>query len=174
MEKLIDYEIAQAKKGKPAAIIIKVNSLQDRPMVDKLYEASKAGVKVNLIVRGICSLIPGVKGYSENIKAVSIVDRFLEHARVFIFHNAGDQKVYLSSADWMTRNLSFRVETAFPIYDPKVKGEVLEYIQLQLNDNVKARKLDKNLLNDYRRGESDFPVRSQVESYYLVKRKLES
>jgi polyphosphate kinase len=173
LEKLIDKEIAQAKKGKPANIIIKVNSLQDNDMVKKLYEASKAGVKVQLIVRGICSLVPGIKGYSENIKAISIVDRFLEHARVFIFHNSGDTKLYLSSADWMTRNLSFRVETAFPIYDPQVKAEILDYIQLQLSDNVKARKLDKNLQNNYHKGNSDFPVRSQVETYYMVKRKLE-
>lgn len=173
IEQLIDFEIGQAKKGKPANIIIKINSIQDRQMVEKLYEASRAGVKIQMIVRGICSLVPGVKGYSENIKAVSIVDRYLEHARVFVFHHGGEQKVYLSSADWMTRNLSFRIETAFPIYDPEVKGDILDYLHIQLNDNVKGRILDKNLSNERNKAESDFPCRSQVDTYYMVKRKME-
>lgn len=173
IEQLIDYEIAQAKKGKPARIIIKINSIQDRPMIKKLYEASRAGVKIDMIVRGICSLVPGVKGYSENIKAISIVDRYLEHARVFIFHHGGEQKVYLSSADWMTRNLSFRIETAFPIYDPEVKRDIVDYINVQLSDNVKARVLDKNLSNERNKVEGDFPCRSQVDTYYMAKRKLE-
>ena len=142
-------------------------------MVGKLYEASRAGVKIQMIVRGICSLVPGVKGYSENIKAVSIVDRYLEHARVFVFHHGGEQKLYLSSADWMTRNLSFRIETAFPIYDPEVKGDILDYLHIQLNDNVKGRVLDKNLSNERNKAESDFPCRSQVDTYYMVKRKME-
>jgi polyphosphate kinase len=174
LERLIDHEIANAKAGKPAHIMIKLNSIQDRPMIEKLYSASKAGVKIDLIVRGICSLVPGVKNYSENIKGISIVDRFLEHARVFIFHNAGDEKIYLSSADWMTRNLSYRVETAFPIYDPQIKVDIKDYIQIQLNDNIKARILDKDLKNERNKGADDLAVRSQVETYYMVKRKNEA
>jgi len=174
IERLIDKEISNAKAGKPAHILIKLNSIQDRPMIEKLYAASKAGVKLDLIVRGICSLVPGVKNYSENIHAISIVDRFLEHARVFIFHNEGDEKIYLSSADWMTRNLSYRVETAFPIYDPQVKADIKDYMQIQLNDNVKARILDKDLKNERNKGADDLAVRSQVETYYMVKRKNEA
>ena len=122
LEKLIDFEVEQAKKGKPAQILLKLNSLQDEMMIERLYQASQAGVKIKLNVRGICSLIPGEKGISENIEAFGIVDRFLEHARVFWFHHQGEELVYLSSADWMVRNLSYRVETAFPIYDEKLKG----------------------------------------------------
>lgn len=170
LEELIDYEIEQAKAGKPAQIILKMNSLQDRPMIIKLYEASQAGVKIKLIIRGICCLVPGLKGKSENIEAFSIVDRYLEHARVFIFHNSGDEKIYLSSADWMERNLSYRVETAFPIYDEKLKKEIRDYINIQLNDNVKARVLDAKLRNPYRRSQSDLAIRSQVETYYYIKR----
>ena len=173
LEQLIDYEVEQAKAGKPAKIILKMNSLQDRPMIQKLYDASQAGVKIKLIIRGICCLVPGIKGVSDNIEAFSIVDRFLEHARVFIFHNSGNEKMYLSSADWMERNLSFRVETAFPIYDEKIKLEIRDYINIQLNDNVKARVLDKDLSNPYRRSESDITIRSQIETYYYIKRKVE-
>ena len=142
-------------------------------MVQKLYEDSRAGVKIQMIVSRICSVVPGIKGYSENIKAISIVDRYLEHSRVFIFHHGGEQKIYLSSADWMTRNLSFRVETAFPIYDPEVKRDILDYINIQLSDNVKARVLDKHLLNERNKVAGDFPCRSQVDTYYMVKRKME-
>jgi polyphosphate kinase len=173
LEELIDYEVEQAKAGKPAQIILKMNSLQDRPMIIKLYEASQAGVQIKLIIRGICSLAPGLKGISENIEAFSIVDRYLEHARVFIFHNSGDEKIYLSSADWMERNLSYRVETAFPIYDEKIKKEIRDYINIQLNDNVKARVLDAKLRNPYRRSKSDLAIRSQVETYYYIKRNID-
>ncbi|MEL7222314.1 MAG: polyphosphate kinase 1, partial [Bacteroidota bacterium] len=119
--KKIDFEIAQAKQGKPASMILKMNSLQDRMMINKLYEASEAGVKIQLIVRGINCLISNKKGWSENIHTISIVDRFLEHARVFVFHHGGEQQMYLSSADWMERNLSYRIETCFPVYDLKLK-----------------------------------------------------
>jgi len=116
-EDLIRFEIEQAQKGKPAKIFLKMNSLQDKSMIDLLYYASQQGVKIRMIIRGICSLVPGIPGVSDNIEGISIVDRYLEHARVFIFHNRGDEKIYLSSADWMERNLSHRVETAFPIFD---------------------------------------------------------
>jgi len=126
-----------------------MNSLQDEEMIKKLYEASEAGVKVKLIIRGICSLISNEIGLSENIEAISIVDRFLEHARVFVFHNGGKKQVLCSSADWMTRNLSYRVETVFPIYDKEVKKQILDMLDLQWKDNVKARILDKQMLNRY-------------------------
>src|SRR5690606_2815402 len=107
-------------------IKIKMNSFTSYDMVDKLYEASRNGVKVQMIVRGTCCLIPGVPGMSENIEAISVVDRFLEHPRIFIFANSGDPKMYISSADWMTRNLDFRVEVGCPIYDPEIKQELME------------------------------------------------
>lgn len=171
--RLIDNEIAAAKRRKPAGMILKLNSLEDKDIIAKLYEASQAGVKIRLIVRGICCLVPGLKGLSENIEVVSIVDRFLEHARVFIFHNNGDERIFLSSADWMERNLSFRIETTFPIYDPDLKREIKEIIELQLNDNVKARIIDRFDQNEYRRTNTDIPVRAQLETYFYFKRKLE-
>lgn len=170
---LIDNEIAAAKKGKPAEIFLKMNSLQDEKMIDKLYEASQAGVKVKLIVRGICSLVPQVKGVSENIQAISIVDRFLEHARVFVFHNGGKPTILLSSADWMVRNLSYRVETAFPIYDADVRRQIMDMLNIQWNDNVKARILDAKMKNTYQREGQELAVQSQVETYFYFKRKEE-
>ncbi len=170
---LIDTEIAAAQAGKPAYIIIKTNNLEDKEVVRKLYEASQAGVKIQLIVRSICCLAPGIAGISDNIEAISIVDRFLEHARVFIFHHGGEERIYLSSADLMQRNLSYRIETAFPVYDPALKAEIRDIINLQLEDNVKARCVDASALNRYRRTESDIPVRAQLETYFYYKRKSE-
>ncbi|HMN89606.1 MAG TPA: polyphosphate kinase 1 [Saprospiraceae bacterium] len=174
LEQLIDFEIMQAQAGLPASIILKMNSLQDVPMVKKLYEASQAGVRVQLIIRGICCVVPGVKGLSENIEAVSIVDRFLEHARVFVFHHSGEDRIYLSSADWMERNLTYRVETAFPIYDVEIKRQIQDIIDIQLKDNVKARLLDKDMSNIYHRSDAAIATRSQIETYYYIKRKIES
>lgn len=170
---LIDQEIAAAKAGKPAHILIKTNSLEDRDIIRKLYEASKAGVKIQLIVRGICCIVPGIKGVSDNIEVVSIVDRYLEHARIFVFHAGGAEKMFLSSADLMQRNLSFRIETAFPVYDKELKKEINTLINLQLEDNVKARIIDRNDRNEYRRSDSDIPVRAQLETYFYYKRKTE-
>ncbi|MFT5166210.1 MAG: polyphosphate kinase, partial [Saprospiraceae bacterium] len=170
----IDREIENAKKGKKAKIILKMNSLQDRDMILKLYEANNAGVKIQLIIRGICSLIPEQADTSEDIEAISIVDRFLEHSRIFIFHNNGKKDIYLSSADWMTRNLSYRIETAFPLYDPDLRQEVLDFIDIQLRDNVKARILDGELSNIYRENISDIAIRTQSEMYYYLKRKAEN
>lgn len=172
LERLIDFEIAEAKAGREAAMTLKMNSLQDKPMIDRLYQASQAGVRINLIVRGICVLVPGRKGYSENIHGVSIVDRYLEHARVFHFHHAGEELVYLSSADFMTRNLSYRVETTFPVYDVELKDKILEILDLQLADNVKARLLSDQQANPYYRGGSDLSIRSQEATYHLIKRTL--
>jgi len=143
-------------------------------MIIKLYEASQAGVKIKLIIRGICSLIPGVKGVSENIEAVSIVDRFLEHSRIFIFHNNGKEDIYLSSADWMVRNLSHRIETTFPIYDPNLRKEILDFVKLQLEDNVKARIIDAKQQNNYVVNNQAIPVRAQLETYFNIKRKEEN
>ncbi len=170
---LIDAEIAAARAKQPAHIVIKTNSLEDRDMVRKLYEAAQAGVRVQLIVRSICCLVPGLKGISENIEAISIVDRFLEHARIFFFYHGGQELLYLSSADLMQRNLSYRIETAFPIYDPDLKAEIRDILQLQLDDNVKARSLEAGSLNQYRRTQSDIPVRAQLETYFYYKRRLE-
>lgn len=172
LEELINVEISEAKAGRPAHIILKMNSIQDLDLIKKLYEASQAGVKIKLIIRGICCLAPGVKGLSENIQAISIVDRFLEHARVFIFHHGGEELMYLSSADWMVRNLSYRIETAFPIYDEAIKADIKDFIQIQLSDNIKARILDKSFSNAYRKNGSDIAIRSQLETYYSVKRQL--
>lgn len=173
LEKLIDYEIAEAKKGKTAGILLKLNSLQDEAMIERLYQASQAGVDVKLNVRGICSIIPGLEGISENIEAFSIVDRFLEHARIFTFHHSGKELIYLSSADWMVRNLSHRVETAFPIYNKKLKKEILDFMNIQLSDNVKARILDQKQKNAYRKDGSDLAIRSQQETYYYIRRKMD-
>ena len=146
---MIEKEIEQASIGKEAHIVLKMNSLEDPEIITKLYEASKAKVKIELIVRGICCLVPGIVGLSENIRVVSIIDRYLEHARIYYFHNAGSDKLYLSSADWMTRNLSRRIEAAFPIYSPAIKKEIIQMLQIQLSDNVKARLLDAEQKNSY-------------------------
>jgi len=171
--KMIDREIAFAKAGKTGKMILKMNSLQDGAMINKLYEASNAGVKIQLIIRGICCLVPGKKGFSENIEAISIVDRYLEHARVFVFHNGGKDDMYLSSADWMVRNLTYRIETAFPVYDKTLKGEIMDHLDMQLADNQKSRRLNESQDNQYVETAVELPVRSQHETYYYLKRKME-
>lgn len=166
---LIDNEIKNAKEGKKAEIIIKLNSIEDRKMIKKLYEASQAGVKIGLIVRGICCLIPGKKGLSENITAISIVDRFLEHARIYVFHNGGEKQMYVASADWMRRNLSRRIEVGFPILDKKVKSQLLKLLELQWNDNTKARVIDESQKNGYKTSKSKKKIRSQYKIYEYIK-----
>lgn len=163
--KLIDNEIEYAKKGKKAQITLKMNSLEDKKMISKLYEASNAGVKINLIIRGICCLVPGVLGLSKNIKVISIVDRYLEHSRIFIFHNDGHPKIYAGSADWMRRNLSRRIEVVFPIYDRNLKKEIMDIIHLQLNDNVKARIIDRYDKNNYKKNRIIRLNHSQVDTH---------
>ncbi|MBQ4819228.1 polyphosphate kinase 1 [Aquimarina sp. MMG016] len=169
--KLIDKEITNQNEGKPSGIKLKLNSLSDYDMIDKLYEASRAGVKIDLIIRGICCLIPGIPGMSENIRAISVVDKYLEHPRLFIFKNAGDPKVYISSADWMTRNLDRRVEISCPIYDNDIKEELMDTFDICWSDNVKARKLSKDQDNDYIRNDK-VKVRSQIATYDYYLRKL--
>ena len=170
LENLINQEMEAAERGEKAWIILKMNSLQDSDMIDLLYKASMKGVKITLIIRGLCCLVPKVKKVSENISAISIVDRYLEHARVFVFHNGGNEKMYISSADWMTRNLSYRIETAFPIYNPKIKAIILDLLDLQRSDNVKARILDKAGKNKYVKNTNDVRIQSQIETYYYLKR----
>ncbi len=166
INQLIHAEIEAAHAGKISGITLKVNNLVDRHLIENLYKASCAGVKVKLIVRGICSLITGVAGMSENISAISIVDRFLEHPRVAIFANQGDEKVYISSADWMTRNIDNRVEVGCPVACPAVRKTIIDIINIQLNDNTKARVLNRNQSNIYQQpaGEN-INVRSQTEIY---------
>lgn len=171
---LIKREIEFARKGQKARILLKMNSLQDEEMINLLYEASQAGVKIKLIIRGICSLVPGIKGQSANISAISIVDRFLEHSRVFVFHNDGNREVYLSSADWMVRNLHYRVETVFPVLDPSLANLIVDCMQLQWQDNLKARILDEKLTNQYRQLDDDIAIRSQIATYHFIKRYEES
>lgn len=174
LERKVDREIEAAQKGKEAKILLKMNSLQDREFIEKLYEASAAGVHVTLIVRGICCLVPQVRGLSENIFAYSIVDRFLEHSRVFYFYNKGKEEVYLSSADWMVRNLDHRIETCFPVYDKQLIDEIKTLMEIQVKDNVKSRILDGDHKNEYHRTDADMAIRSQLETYYWLKRKLDS
>ena len=167
---LIETEIQNHKAGLSSGIKLKMNSLADFKMIDKLYNASRAGVKIKLIVRGICCLIPGVKGMSENIEVISIVDKFLEHPRMFIFENAGDPKLYISSADLMQRNLDHRVELTCPVYDEDIKRELNDTFEISWNDNVKARIISGDSDNDYRRNDKA-PLRSQFKmyEYYLEK-----
>lgn len=167
--KLIDNEISNAKDGKDAYIILKINNLVDPDMIKKLYQANCRGVKIKLIVRGICSLIPGIPGLSENIEAISIVDKFLEHARIFIFCNNNQEKFFISSADWMTRNLDTRIEVASPVYDPDLQKELKHIINIALNDNIKARIIDIDHTNAYKRSDISNPVRSQFELYNYYK-----
>ncbi len=144
---LIDREIEQAKLGKEAAITIKMNNLEEKVLISKLYEASQAGVKIELIVRSICRLVAGVPGMSENIKIIRIVDRYLEHGRVFVFHNQGNPDVFLGSADWMNRNIYRRIEVCFPIKDQKIMQEILDIINIQKQDNVQAVTIDAEMNN---------------------------
>lgn len=169
---LINVEIAEAKAGRKAAMTLKMNSLQDPEMINLLYKAGKAGVKINLIIRGICCLVPGRKNVSENIHGISIVDRYLEHARVFHFHHKGEDLVYFSSADFMTRNLSHRIETTFPVLDEALKQQVLLFLRIQLKDNTKARLLSDQQGNKYYREGTGMARRSQEETYHILKRQL--
>ena len=172
--KLIEREIINAQEGKEAFIKLKMNSLSDFEMIDKLYTASKAGVKIQLEVRGICSLVPGIPGMSENIEAISIVDNYLEHTRLYIFGNEGDPEVYISSADFMTRNLDGRVEVTCPIYDPEIKQELIDNFDLGWKGNVKARYQSDKLDNKYRvRNENEPIFRAQWETYQYYKNKIE-
>jgi len=174
LNKLIDREITNALEGKKTFIKLKMNSLSDFKMIDKLYDASNAGVKIQLVVRGICSLIPGFPGMSENIEAISIVDNYLEHSRIYIFGNAGATEVFISSADFMTRNLDVRVEVTCPIYDPEIKKELIDNFDLGWKGNVKARYHSEKLDNKYKVRKENEPVfRAQLETYKYYQNKIE-
>ncbi|UNY97877.1 polyphosphate kinase 1 [Zhouia spongiae] len=169
--KLIKQEIQNARAGKEAFIKLKMNSLTSYKMVDKLYEASQAGVKIQLIVRGTCCLVPGISGLSDNIEAISVVDKYLEHPRLFIFNNGGDPKVYISSADWMTRNLDYRVEVGCPIYNEEIKQELIDTFNICWSDNVKARIHSVKQDNAYRKN-NNVKVRSQIATYEYYLKKM--
>jgi polyphosphate kinase len=164
----IRREADHARAGQPARIIAKMNALVDRRLIEELYEASAAGVRIDLIVRGICCLRPEVPGLSENIRVISIIDRFLEHARVFFFENAGTPEYLLASADWMPRNLDRRVETAFPVLDPRLQAQVREILEIQLADTVKARRILPDGTSARVSGEGRPVVRSQERLYDLT------
>jgi len=173
--KLIDNEIANAKAGKKAYMILKMNSLADEQLIAKLYQAGRAGVNIKLIIRGMCCLVPGVKDISENISAISIVDKYLEHARVQIYCNGGKELIYLTSADFMTRNIDNRVEVGFPIYNEELRAEIRDIINIQLMDNTKAREINANNTNKYHRTAAETLSRAQIDIYnYLKNKKTEN
>jgi polyphosphate kinase len=170
--KMIDKEIKIAKNKKPASIILKMNSLSDEELIYKLYDAARAGVEIKLIVRGIFCMFSENKKFVKPVTAISIIDEYLEHARVFIFHNGGKEKVFISSADWMVRNLDHRVEATCPILDKSIQQELKDILDIQLSDNVKARWLDNELNNKYKRDRSQKKVRSQIEIYSYLHQKV--
>jgi len=171
LKKLIKNEIKNAQKGEPAWIKIKINNITNRNMIKALYDASRNGVKIELIVRGVCCLIPGVKKMSESIKGISIVDRFLEHTRFMIFCDAGNNKTYISSADWMTRNLDNRVEVTCPIFDKEIKEEIMDIFKIYWNDNVKSRFINSPKRNSYKKNKNPI-YRSQSEVYKYYQEKI--
>jgi polyphosphate kinase len=170
--KMLAAEIKNAKARKDAWVILKLNNLVDQKIVKKLCEASQAGVKIKLIMRGICVLVPGIKGQSENIEAISIVDKFLEHSRVMVFCNGGSEKYFITSADWMIRNFDHRIEVACPINDREIQKELLTMLQIQLKDNTKARLISDKQPNQYRTEGGSLKIRSQEETYRYFKNKL--
>ena len=169
---LIDNEILNVKKGLKGHIILKLNSFTSYKFVDKLYEASKSGVKIKLLIRGICCLIPDKIGLSENIEVKSVVDKYLEHSRVYVFENAGDMKIYISSADLMTRNIEKRVEVACPIYQDDLKNQILETLYINDNDNVKSRLINHNSQNEFIINSKKI-IRSQLDTYSYFKNNLD-
>lgn len=171
INKLIDNEIRNAKGGKKAYMILKMNSLADEQLITKLYQANNAGVKIQLIIRGMCCLIAGMKGYSEHIEVISIVDKYLEHSRVHIYCNGGNELIYLTSADFMTRNIDTRVEVGFPIFDEQLRKEIKDMIKIQLEDNSKSREINSHNTNKYHKTKSDKVHRAQIDIYEYLKHK---
>jgi polyphosphate kinase len=165
----IDREIQNANQGREAWMIIKVNSLVDRKVAGKLYEASQAGVRIDLINRGICVIKPGIPGVSENINALSIVDKYLEHSRVYVFCNGGDPLYYISSADWMPRNFDHRIEVVCPVFDKDIRKELWDVLHIQMRDNIKSRYLGTDNLNQYRVTDDPESHRAQFEVYNYYK-----
>jgi polyphosphate kinase len=169
MAALIQNEIKNAQKGLEALITLKINNLSDASLIQKLYTASKAGVTTRLIIRGMFSLIPGIKDFSENIEAISIVDKFLEHSRIFIFANAGQPRYYISSADWMPRNIDRRIEVIAPVYDPSLQQELQKFVDIQWQDNERARILDEKLTNSFKKDTGIKKIRCQWAIYDYLK-----
>lgn len=171
LEELIQTEVEKVQKGKKGYILLKLNSLIDESLVHKLYNAASAGVHIDLIVRGMCSLIPSESGDESKISAISIIDKYLEHARIFIFGHGIRKKYYLASADWMTRNLDYRIEVATPIYDADLKKEIQAFIDIQLSDNVKSRIFDRSMQNAYATS-GEKRIRAQVDFYKYLSKKI--
>jgi polyphosphate kinase len=170
--KMIHAEVKNAIRGNPARITAKMNSLSDEEIISELYDAAKAGVEINLIIRGIFCMITESTRFDKPVRALSIVDEYLEHARVWIFHNGGKEKIFISSADWMIRNLDHRVEVTCPIMDEDIRKELKDIINIQLHDNVKARWLNNQLSNEYVQADG-VQIRSQIETYHYLKNKIE-
>ncbi|KRW52666.1 polyphosphate kinase [Aeromonas allosaccharophila] len=168
--RLIDNELSNAKAGQPSGIILKINNLVDKDLINRLYAAGQAGVPIQMIIRGMCALRPGVPGLSDNIKVISIIDRFLEHPRVMVFHNKGNPQLYISSADWMSRNIDGRIEVGTPIYDERLKQRIMDILELQLSDTCKARVIDADQKNEYVKRGNRRKIRSQVAIYDYLKR----
>lgn len=168
LDRLIEREIEHVRQGGKGKIILKMNGLHDTHMIDALYHASECGVEIDLIVRGICCLVPN-QPYSQNIRITRIVDMFLEHSRVWYFYNEGKEELYLASADWMRRNLNRRIETAFPILDQSIKQKIIDILKIQLQDNVKACRIDEHLQNIYKQDTNPLKVRSQWAIYDYLK-----
>jgi polyphosphate kinase len=172
MLSLIDREIKAAKAKKMAAITLKLNSLSDEMLINKLYEAATAGVEIRMVVRGIFCMQTENKKFKAPVQAISIVDEYLEHARILIFHNGGKENVFISSADWMVRNLDHRIEVACPIFEKDIQAELKEIIHIQLRDNIKARQLNNDLNNQYLNPRNTAKVRSQIDTYNYLHQKL--
>lgn len=168
--RMIHREIKHVEQGRKGRIVLKMNGLHDQNMINELYHASECGVEIDLIVRGICCLVPD-QPYSANIRITRIVDMFLEHSRIWYFYNDGKEDLYLTSADWMRRNLNRRIETAFPILVPEIKQEVIDILKIQMRDNVKACQIDGQLHNNFKRDDSPVKVRSQLAIYEYLKNK---
>jgi polyphosphate kinase len=172
LARLIKKETKNARDGKPAYVHAKLNGLVDVKLIHRLYEASQAGVEVKLVVRGVCSLVPGVPGLSENIRVISIVDRYLEHSRIAFFCNGGKERCYLFSADWMPRNFDHRVEVGVPVYDPALREELRRYLEFQFNDAQKARLISETQDNRYAsasregKGRAQFDIYDELEKRY--------
>ncbi|MGL5129673.1 MAG: polyphosphate kinase 1 [Aeromonas popoffii] len=168
--RLIDNELSNAKAGQPSGITLKINNLVDKDLINRLYAAGQAGVPIQMIIRGMCALRPGVPGLSDNIKVISIIDRFLEHPRVMVFHNKGNPQLYISSADWMSRNIDGRIEVGTPIYDERLKQRIMDILELQLSDTCKARVIDADQQNAYVKRGNRRKIRSQIAIYDYLKR----
>ena len=171
LTRMIHREIEHVKAGRKGRIVLKMNGLHDQNMINELYNASENGVEIDLIVRGICCLVPN-RPFSANIKVTRIVDMFLEHSRIWYFYNDGEEELFLTSADWMRRNLNRRIETAFPILNEEIKQCIIDILKIQLQDNVKACLIDEHLYNNFKRDDNPVKVRAQLAIYEYLKNKM--